>query len=539
VTVSIRVRAKNPLPANVGQITHEEYDRLYGSDPNDLQAVADFASSHGLMVEEFSVSRRTVVVTGTVAQVEGAFGVQFSQAVAPASKTNPPGQFRMRTGHVLVPAAIANAVEAVMGLDNRPAAAPHFRRPTMMLAHAAATWTPKEAATRYNMPTAVPGPVVAYAIISLGGGHVAATDAAYFDQMMVPRATVTDVSVDGATNTPGDPADEENNLDIQWSGGIYGAIKAQGAQIYFLSAPNTDAGFLDALTYAIHTLKVRHISISWGSPEANWSAQAKQQWLAAVAAARALGCEIYASSGDNGSGDGMPGLNVDFPASCPGIVGCGATALTMTSETGWTGAGGGYSSNFSKPAYQANAVQGSMRGVPDISAVGDPNTGVVTSDGVIGGTSAVSPFWAGMMSAFDGALPARPNGLLAALYSLSGGMHDVIGGSNGAYTARAGWDEVTGLGTPNGMNLFTALQGTVVPPPVNPPPAPPPQPPPFPPPPVKAGPPLATVLAAVDAQFRAIEQAAAQRPGGFMVVPWLQLTNRYVDAIITRVFQSF
>ena len=119
------------------------------------------------------------------------------------------------------------------------------------------------------------------------------------------------------------------------------------------------------------------------------------------------------------------------------------------------------------PTWQASAgvkpPAGLGRGVPDVAGDADPETGYkVLIDGtalVIGGTSAVAPLWAALIALINQKL-GKPVGFLQpTLYALpgSGAFHDIVTGSNGAYSAGPGWDACTGLGSPEGTNLLKAL----------------------------------------------------------------------------------
>ena len=276
-------------------------------------------------------------------------------------------------------------------------------------------------------------------------------------------------------------ADGEVQLDIEVVGSV-----APGAKIAVYFAPNTSQGFQDALTTAIHdaTNKPSVISISWGSAESTWTAQAMTAFDSAAQDAAALGVTICAASGDSGSSDGVTdGSNhVDFPASSPHILACGGTSLTssngkITSETVWNdgaqggAGGGGFSNQFPLPAWQASAnikpPAGGGRGVPDVSGDADPETGYkVLVDGeslVIGGTSAVAPLWSGLIALLNQKL-GKPLGFLQpAIYALpatADAFHDITSGSNGAFSAGPGWDAASGLGSPSGENLLQALSGT-------------------------------------------------------------------------------
>ncbi len=271
-------------------------------------------------------------------------------------------------------------------------------------------------------------------------------------------------------------------LDIEVAAAI--APKARIA-VYF--APNTDKGFLDAITMAIHdkTNKPSVISISWGGPEISWTQQSMYSMDQSFQAAATLGVSICVASGDNGSADGVKDgkSHVDFPASSPFVLACGGTKLIaagdiISSETVWnegidSSTGGGVSEFFPLPAYQNNAgVPASVnpgghkgRGVPDVAGDADPQTGyVVRVDGqdfVFGGTSAVAPLWAGLVALINQKSGNHAGFLNPLIYGApfvgSGSFQDITSGNNGAYTAKKGWDATTGWGTPNGAKLLLSL----------------------------------------------------------------------------------
>ncbi|HYM90906.1 MAG TPA: S53 family peptidase, partial [bacterium] len=262
-----------------------------------------------------------------------------------------------------------------------------------------------------------------------------------------------------------------------------GAI-APGARIAVYFAPNTDRGFLDAITTAVHdsTNNPSAISISWGAAEANWTQQAMLSFDQAFQEAAALGVTVCCAAGDDGSSDGVQdgAPHVDFPAASTFVLGCGGTSLastgtSITSEVVWNdpgdgATGGGVSRQFALPSWQANAsvppspAPGSGgRGVPDVAGDASPASGyTVLVDGlwiVIGGTSAVAPLWAGLIALLN-EQKGKPMGYLnPVLYGLmsKGVFHDITQGNNGAYTAGPGWDPCTGLGTPDGTKLLSAL----------------------------------------------------------------------------------
>ena len=477
-------------PRERRHLTHEEFAAAYGADPADLEKVEGFAHEHGLDVVEVSLAQRRLVLSGTAASFSKAFGVSM------ARYKHPRGTYRGRTGPVRVPEELAPIIEGVFGLDNRPQAQPHLRvyggkRGGVRPRAGGISYTPLQIAKLYDFPTTINGRGQCIAIIELGGGYRSADLKAYFKRLGIPMPLVMARSVDGGHNQPtGDPngPDGEVMLDIEVAGAV-----ASGAKIVVYFTPNTDAGFLDAVTTAIHdTLnKPSAVSISWGAAESGWTTQAMKAMDKAFQDAAALGVTVCCAAGDNGSTDGVNDglLHADFPASSPYALACGGTRLegsgsTIAKEVVWNegnsggATGGGVSDVFDLPKWQAKAnipPSGNPggrigRGVPDVAGDADPVTGYqVLVDGkqfTIGGTSAVAPLWAGLIALLNQQLGRSVGYLNPGIYgwpSSSGAFHDIsagdndITGKNGPYPARSGWDACTGWGTPNGANLLSAL----------------------------------------------------------------------------------
>jgi kumamolisin len=453
----------------------EEFARRFGAEANHFEAVRQFANRHGLAVVQEDLARRTVILSGTVAQFNEAFGVDLERY------DHPGGSYRGRTGAIYLPEELSEIVEGVFGLDNRPQAKPHFRvRPTHGNVHwktSSASFTPINLASLYNFPAGT-GQGECIGIVELGGGYRPEDLVAYFSQLGLTQPQVSTVSIDHGKNQPtGDPngPDGEVMLDIEVAGAI-----APAAQIVVYFGPNTDAGFLDAVTTAIHdsTNKPSVISISWGGPESSWSAQAMTAFDQAFQAAAAMGITICVASGDNGSSDGVnDGTDhVDFPASSPFCLACGGTNLqashgSITAEVVWNdganggASGGGVSAFFDLPTWQQGlevvTAQGKRkldkRGVPDVCGDADPNSGydvrVDGSDTVIGGTSAVAPLWAGLIARLNQRKGAAVGYINPRLYPDATAFNDITVGSNGDFLAAGGWDACTGLGSPNGAKM--------------------------------------------------------------------------------------
>jgi kumamolisin len=493
-TVVLRHRQHDLLRERIGRLaagdkterhlTHDVYAQQFGADAGDVAAVRQFASRHGLVVVGEHPARRTVVLSGTVAQFNSAFGVDLEQFEYDG------GSYRGRTGPIHLPDELNGVVTAVLGLDNRPQARPHFRTRAplgnvhwrTMAAASSASFTPTELAALYNFPAGT-GRGECIAIIELGGGYRAADLRNYFSELQIAQPRVIAVSVDHGRNQPTGDAngpDGEVMLDIEVAGAI-----APDAKIVVYFAPNTDAGFLNAITTAIHDTenKPSVISISWGGSESAWTEQAMTAFDQAFQAAAAMGITVCAAAGDNGSDDGVGdgADHVDFPASSPFCLACGGTNLhasgtSITQEVVWNDApnggatGGGISGFFALPAYQeglqVTRTQGGsaalpMRGVPDVAGVADPRTGYdVEVDGnnlVIGGTSAVAPLWAGLIARINATRVRRAGFLNPHLYANPAALRAITQGNNGSFAAATGWDACTGLGSPNGQKVADAI----------------------------------------------------------------------------------
>lgn len=470
VTVTVIVRSKRSDLPPPGTLSRQEFADQYGAGDADLQKVAAFGREHGLTVVESNAARRSVVLRGTVAQMNAAFGTALKRCQA-GDVT-----YRGRDGSISLPSSLSGVVEAVLGLDNRPQAQPRVR----IAAQPATSFTPVQMARLYDFPTGVDGSGECIGIVELGGGFSQADFAAYLSQLGISAQTVTIVAVDGASNAPGQnqDADVEVMLDAEMAGAI-----APGAKLVLYFAPNTDQGFVDAVTTAVHdqTNNPSVISISWGGPESSWTQQARDALNQAISGASAVAVSVCVASGDSGSSDGVNdgAPHADFPASSPYALGCGGTTLTasgnaIASETAWSDTGGGVSDFFARPSWQSSAnvpspPAGSQggRGVPDVAGDADPNSGYqIRVDGsslVVGGTSAVAPLWAGLIALMNQQLGRHLGFLDPNLYQAPGypknpgPLHDITSGSNGAYSAGPGWDPCTGLGTPDGQRLSQAL----------------------------------------------------------------------------------
>ncbi len=480
-----------------------------GAEQADIDAITQWAAGAGLSVQVSDAARRTVTLQGSVAQVSSAFGVSLGRYEAGGRA------YRGREGVVYVPRHLGDIIEAVLGLDNRPVARPHFRMgppvaeadlpdpgaeaADLLRARAAGQagaapgpqplWA-TQVARAYSFPGDVSGTGETIGIIELGGGFSLGDLSGYFAKAGIAEPDVIAVGVDGGANSPGGQADGEVLLDVEVSGSV-----APGASIVVYFADPSDRGFVDAVSQAAHDRQHAPsvISISWGGPEDQWTPQARQSFEAALADAAALGVTVLAAAGDHGAGDaaGDTRAHVDYPAASPHIVACGGTTLTIGADQsltevvwndgdGWAG-GGGISTEFPVPAWQSVTMPANVngsdpgRGVPDVAGNADITSGyLVLVDGQwgpVGGTSAVAPLYAGLIASMNQAKGQPVGELSPQLYKAPAtAYHDVETGNNSVphsqygpavngYTAGPGWDACTGLGSVNGNALREFLIG--------------------------------------------------------------------------------
>ncbi len=315
-----------------------------------------------------------------------------------------------------------------------------------------------------------------------------ATDLATFDSTLhIPAPpSFTRVSQTGSTTSypVTDPKGKGTNnweveeaLDVEWSHAL-----APGASIVLVEAnDNVYSNLINtAAKYAAGLSGVSVVSMSFGSGELSSETTSNDPNL--MTPNGHAGVTFVASTGDGGS----PG---EYPAFSPNVLAVGGTSLTLngsnkiTAETGWSGSGGGVSTMEKQPAFQ-NAVDSqagngtTWRTIPDVSFDADPGTGVAICDSYnnspsapwvrIGGTSVSAPCWAALIADADqgralAGLPLLdgPSRTLPAIYGLpyTTDFNDIIGGSNGAFTAKAGYDLVTGLGSPVANMVAAGLVG--------------------------------------------------------------------------------
>jgi Subtilase family len=308
----------------------------------------------------------------------------------------------------------------------------------------------------------------------------AASDlASYRSQFGLPACTVASgclriLNQNGATsplpaNSPaGDDWTVEAALDLDMASAACPTCK-----LILIEANDDQGNGLFVAQNTAASLGAVVVSDSWGGPSDGTDATLDSQFFTHTQA-----ITTFVASGDSGN----TGASPDYPSTSLKVVGVGGTHLVRATsttrgwtETVWSGAGSSCSKVLAKPTFQSVVPTAACtkRAASDIAAVADPNTGLAVFNAgaggfiVVGGTSAASPFVAGVW----------------ARYGISGASHDasypyahpcelfdVTSGSNGSCTsalckATTGWDGPTGLGTPNGATFGKSTTCGTTPPP--------------------------------------------------------------------------
>ncbi len=293
----------------------------------------------------------------------------------------------------------------------------------------------------------------------------------------LPATTITRVNQSGGTTSY--PATDstggwelEESLDVEWAHAM-----APGATIMLVEANSSDdSDLLTAVQYAEDHANV--VSMSWGGSEFSGETGYDAQYFDTA------GVAFVASSGDAGA-------PISWPAASPNVLSVGGTALTLgagnhwSSEVGWSGSGGGPSAYESQPSYQQGVVTqtSSARANPDVAYDASPSTGFAVYDSIpyngttydwieVGGTSAGAPQWSALLAIADQGRAAdsqpaldstSPQEVMSILYANSADFHDITSGTstgNPNYSAKSGYDYVTGLGSPIANLVAGSLDGT-------------------------------------------------------------------------------
>jgi kumamolisin len=506
VEVTLKLARKAPLPALDQRpkrtLSAGELGAQYGASDEAIKRVSDTFAALGLTVLASDPATRSVQLGGPVRAMEAAFQVKL------LNFDGVRGPYRGRVGALHVPAALQDDIVGVFGLDNRRVVR---RRPDgghkrHAIDHTAISpkkrpwFFPAELAAAYDFPEG-DGSGQTIGLLEFGGGYFEADLQAFGKAAgLASLPTVVPISVDKMPTNTNDEATGEVMLDVEVVAGV-----CPKATIPVWFSQFTEKGWVDAFDAAMHDPKYKPqvLSISWGYAEdvSVWTAAAVRQVDEALREAALMGITICVAAGDDGSSDGINDghAHVDFPCASPFVLAVGGTLLrtgAKGSERAWKdgdglrsdnggSTGGGVSARLARPAWQAGldiapANPGQMAGriVPDVAANASANTGYFVVAGgqreISGGTSASAPLWAALVARMNQQLAAsgkRVGYLTPLLYGATAGgttplgragCNDIHAGDNitahvGGFRSTAGFDAVTGWGSPKGKDLLAAL----------------------------------------------------------------------------------
>ncbi|MCY0865590.1 MAG: S53 family peptidase [Sulfobacillus sp.] len=494
VTVAFVLKPRQDINAYQGPpLTPALFENAFGLLPADRQAIREWLVQNG-----FRVTAESELIIWTEVRLN-----QLAQAL------DLDFRFKWEDGQRLyhsvvdpeLPDWMAPHILAVIGLQNVTRMRPKFRNPvdTEQLANNGQGFFPQDLVTAYDFPAQFDGSGQTIGLLEFSNGYNPQDIRTFWQTMGIPVRPVTFISVDGTPNDGGvSSVDMEATLDIEWAGAM-----APGASlvVYEASAGTSDQSFgaslLKALDYALHDQVNRPsiLSISYGDGESQFPVSEMTAWDTVMAQGTVQGVTTFVASGDQGAyglhGIGWPAPHVDAPANCPHAVAVGGTHLVLNAndqiaqETGWTNtnnngaSGGGISQVFPVPSYQSGlslpVKPGNHpgRGVPDVAANADPDTGYAVyfqgAPTVVGGTSAAAPLWAALGARLNQARAVAgrpPVGFLNPwLYQLgpTAAFHDITVGNNSyncveGYVCTPGWDAVTGWGSPDAAKIILELQ---------------------------------------------------------------------------------
>jgi len=452
-----------------------------------IQRLKRFAKQHNMKVLDIDLLRRCITLSVKVRDVERAFATNLVWSDAERSSHYP---FRKPR----IPRPLDEIAHAVVGLDTRPL---RFDKLESRAGAGGDTGLfPSRIAELYGIGAAGRGAGQCVGIIVPAGGYDLEDVEMACREMKVSVPQVDEISVGGGHNTkPNNPptnADMEVALDMQVIAGI-----APEARISLYFAQLSQPGLVAAVSEAVHGSKARPniIVITWGQPEEAWDPQARKALDAILQDAMRLGITVLASSGDDLSTDGFTdanglpdGVHVDYPASSPYVLACGGTQIELddsrtkiVGEVVWNdrrmhGTGGGISAFYSVPDFQKSVAlpvslnEGKRgRGVPDVAAVAAGKYGYLIILGktaiVDGGTSAVAPLWGALIALLNERRGAAVGLIHESLYKNRAFFNLVTAGDNKDSVLKIGyqaapdgsWNACTGLGTPNGPSIISAL----------------------------------------------------------------------------------
>ena len=473
-------------------LTSSQFTQQFAPTPADYQTVIAFAQSQGLTVTNTHPNRTIVDVVGNAQTVEQAFAVQLHQYKANGRV------FRAPSNEPMIPAQLSGRISAVVGLDSAALLRTHNREKTAAPqgvvpqggtgsgSHPRQTGSgpggalaPSDIKTAYNLNGInANGAGQTLGLFELDG-YNASDISSYENYFGLPNVPLQNVLIDGYNGGAGGNANEVT-LDIE----LQIALAPSISKIYVYEGPNSYGGLVDTYNRIATDNLAKSISTSWGVPEVYLGSSVRTSENQAFQQMAAQGQSIFAAAGDWGAYDTGSSLSVDDPASQPYMTGVGGTSLTTNgpggawkSETTWNGGsvsggagGGGISTIWAKPSYQANfGLSSSFRNVPDVSLDADPNNGysVFFNGGwtIFGGTSCAAPLWSAFVACVNQGRAAAGKSTVGfanpLIYQLGASTdygtdyYDIADNStNLYYHATTGYDNATGWGTINGAGLY-------------------------------------------------------------------------------------
>jgi len=481
-------------------LTPEQFGRRFGVSQNDLTQVTRWLQSFGMEVEEIPVSRRTIVFSGTAAQVESALHTKIQRYLIRGER------HYANANDPEIPQALAAVVRGVVSLHDFRSVPAHVVAPNYTAANGAHFLMPQDWATIYDVTPLYNQGLdgTGQSIAVLGRVDIALSDIRTFRTNAGLPANDPQIIINGPD--PGFPwcDDElESAMDVEWAGAT-----AKNAAIKFVTTQSTSPmdGINLSAQYAVNHNVAPIVTLSYGLCEASLGSAGNAFWNATWAQAAAQGMTVFVSSGDNGAagcdspsqttatrGRGVNGLCSTQYTTCVGGTqfndaynpgqywsttnGTGQSSAigyipeSAWNESTWSGGlwsgGGGASTVYSKPGWQAapGVPADGKRDVPDVSMHASiQDAYVVQVQGGLfyaSGTSAAAPSLASVMALVvehAGAAQGNANPVFYALANqqLSGGgaaaFHDVSSGNNSVpgvsgFNAATGYDEASGLGS--------------------------------------------------------------------------------------------
>jgi pro-kumamolisin-like protein/subtilase family protein/all-beta uncharacterized protein len=511
-------------------LTPEQFAGRFGLSESDLARIAAWLRQLGFSDIQPARSRTFVQMAGTASQVRLAFGTGIRHY-----RVNGKLHYANSSDPVL-PRALKDVVSGIRGLNDfhpRPHAIRRSSQPQFTSSISGNHFiAPGDFAVIYDVQPLYSSGIdgTGEKIAVAGQTDIKLSDIHAFQTASGLPVKDPQIILDGSDPGTLTGDETEADLDIEWSGAV-----ARGATIVYVNSS-------DALTSAIYAIDQNVapvLSISYGACENETPSGELVSLNFVFQQANAQGITVVAASGDQGAADcdvpatssappvtsASKGLSVDFPASSPYVTGAGGTEFNEGGKTYWSAtnnsnagsalsyipemtwndtatdkslsaSGGGKSTHFAKPYWQTGAgvPADNFRDVPDIALNASPDhdpylicdAGWCTNGyrnsqtflDAVGGTSAATPAFAGIVALINQKMHGRQGNINPALYALAASapeaFHDITTGSNivpcvvgkpncttgtMGYTAGPGYDQVTGLGSVDAFTLVNAMDG--------------------------------------------------------------------------------